>query len=385
MLPIISYAIYNLSKWCFFSMLPVLITQKFSAGGPLVTSLVFKVLPRVLFAPLIAKVMLKKGAKDIAAIAILCYAPIYIMLLYIDSPTLFQAFVLLSGILDAVITTAMLVLRSHIAATGKNITVNAVFSTIESGSKIIGPALAGIILWQSSLLHSSYMMALSSILAAVLLFKCSIYPPKSSLASPISYQSFLDLFRNTPALRALFVPGLGYALLLGSLSPFLYWANIEIFHKPQEKWTLLLTFHSVGAVLGGMIAPKTLNFIKKRVSLITVYPWLVLARTLSFLPLIALHRWESALIVLSLAGLPEMLEVICFFTLLQRYLPAHREELFYAFSMPIFYVFTGLGTLLGGVYTQHLVGLRAFWLLISTLCFTLVMPFLVRIKTIKKP
>lgn len=306
------------------------------------------------------------------------------MLLYIDSPTLFQAFVFLSGILDAVITTAMLVLRSHIAATGKNITVNAVFSTIESGSKIIGPALAGIILWQSSLLHSSYIMALSSILAAALLFKCSIYPPKPSLASPISYQSFLDLFRNTPALRALFIPGLGYALLLGALSPFLYWANIEIFHKTQDKWTLLLTFHSMGAVLGGIIAPKTLNFIKnKRVPLITVYPWLVLARTLIFLPLMALHRWESALIVLSLAGLPEMLEIICFFTLLQRYLPAHQEELFYAFSMPIFYVFTGLGTLLGGVYTQHLVSLRAFWLLISTLCLILVMPFLVRIKTIK--
>jgi hypothetical protein len=226
-------------------------------------------------------------------------------------------------------------------------------------------------------------MALFSVLAAILLFKCSAYPPKPSLSSPVSYKSFLNLFKKIPILWTLLIPSLGYALLLGALPLFLYWASTEIFQETQNQWTVLLTFHGMGAVLGGIIAPKALGFIEKKISLINVFPWLVLSRTLSFLPVIAVDRWESALIVLSVAGFPEMLEVVCFFTLLQRHLPSHQEELFYAFSMPIFYVCTVLGTLLGEAYTQHLVSLRAFWLLISTLCLILTIPFLVRIKAIK--
>ena len=257
------------------------------------------------------------------------------------------------------------------------------FTTIETASKIIGPALVGIILWKLSILHGSYIMALSSIIAAVLLFKCSKYSTKPLPSSSISYGSFFSLFRKIPILWILFIPGLGYALLLGALPLFLYWANTEILQETQNQWTVLLTFHGMGAVLGGIIAPKTLGFIEKKISLITVYPWLVLARILSFLPLIVVHRWESALIVLAVAGLPEMLEVICFFSLLQRHLPSRQEELFYAFAMPIFYICTVLGTLLGGVYTQHLISLRVFWLLISLLCLMLTMPFLVRVKAIK--
>ena len=382
MFPAIPYAIYSLARWCFLSMLPIIVTQKFSAGGPLVASLTFKILPRVLFAPLIAKMILKRGAKDVAASAILCCAPIYILLFYIEPPVLFQSMVLLSGILEAIITTAMLVLRSQIAAMGENITTNAVFTTIERSSAVIGPALAGILLWKLSTLHSSYLMAAASLIAGILLF-LSPYVKKTSLAPSISYKSFFNLFKETPILWTLWIPGLGYAFLLGALPLFLYWANTEIFQEAQNRWTVLLTFHCLGAVLGGITASKILSFVQRKISLIKVYPWLVLLRILSFFSLIAVHRWGSALVVLAVAGLPEMLEVICFFTLLQRYLPAHQEELFYALSMPIFYMCILLGTLLGGAYTQHLISLHAFWLLISILCLILAIPFLVPKKAIK--
>lgn len=358
-------------------MLPVLVTQKFSAGSPLVVSFAFKILPRVLLAPLIAKMILKKGAKDIAALSILFCAPIYMLFCYVDSAVLFQSVVLLSGIFDAIIITAMLVLRSQISALGAGVTINAVFTTIERSSAVIGPALAGALLWRLSILYSSYLIALASLLAAFLLF-LSPFVKKASTSPSISYKSFLNLFKEMPILWTLWVPGLGYAFLLGALPLFLYWANTEIFHEVQNQWTMLLTFHGLGAVLGGLMAPKLLALIQKNIPLIKAYPWLVLLRALGFLSLIAVDKWQSALVVLIVVGVPEMLEVVAFFTLLQKHLPAHQEELFYAFSMPIFYICTVLGTLLGGIYTQHLISLHTFWLLISGLCLVLVIPFLLR-------
>ena len=92
-------------------------------------------------------------------------------------------------------------------------------------------------------------------------------------------------------------------------------------------------------------------------------------------------QWEFFLVALVIAGLPEMLAGVCFFTLMQRHLPPHQAEIFYSLSAPIFYGCIILGTLLGGLYTQNLIGLGEFWLLISMLCLGTALPFLPRIRT----
>lgn len=362
----------------------MLVAQKFSVESSLVIALALQLLPRVVFAPLIAKVMLKKGAKNVAGIAILGCAIVHVILLYVDSHMLFQFLMLLSGLLDTAIIAAMLVMRSQIATAGRNTTINAIFSTTERVSKIIGSALAGVLLWKLPILHGVYVVALSFVVASILLFKSPIRPKRASLVQQISYQAFLRLFKEQPILWALVVPGLSYALLLGTLPLFLYWANTEILHKPESQWTLLLTFHGVGAVLGGVLSSKVLYLIQKKTSLVRAYPWIVLVRALCFLSLISVCRWELALMVLVVVGLPEMLEIVCFFTLLQKYLPSHQEELFYAFMMPMFYACTVLGSVLGGMYTQHLISLREFWLLTSTLCLITILPFLPYIKATKR-
>lgn len=383
MMAIVAYAIHTLSRWAFLSMLPILVMQRFSSGSALIFALALEVLPRVFLAPLIARTMLKKGAKNVASIAIICCAPIYITLLHIGNHVLLQALMLLLGIFDAAIVAAVLVVRSQIAPAGKNITINALFATTERASKMIGPVLAGIFLRKLSLLHSTYIMAICSAIASVLLFISPIRRKHAFTSQQVSYKAFWSLFRKTPILWSLFIPTLGYALALGAISLFLYWANIEIFQKSEELWTVLLTFRGLGAVLGGLIASKLLLFIQKRISLLKAWPWIGLMRALCFVPLASTSRWEYFLVALVIAGLQEMLAGVCFFTLLQRYLPPHQEELFYALSTSVFYGCTILGTLMGGIYTQHLVGLREFWLLISTLCLSAALPFLPRIKITK--
>ena len=66
------------------------------------------------------------------------------------------------GTLDAIIITAMLVLRSQMAAIGGNITINAVFTTVERSSAVIGPALAGLFLWELSNTDHSFFGAYKS-------------------------------------------------------------------------------------------------------------------------------------------------------------------------------------------------------------------------------
>ncbi len=383
MLAIVAYAIHTLSRWAFLSMLPVVVMQKFSSGSTIVIALALELLPRVLFAPLIAKIMLRKGAKNVASIAIICCAPIYISLLHIDSHTFLQVLMLLLGFFDAAITAAALVIRSQVALAGKNITTNAIFATAERSSKMIGPALASIFLRKLSILHSTYIIVLFSVVASVLLFASPVQRKSTSISQsqPVSYCAFLSLFRKNPVLWSLFVPTLGYALILGAISLFLYWANTAIFQKPEDLWTILLTLRGAGAVIGGLLASKILHFTQKKTPLLKAWPWIGLTRALCFLPLALTTQWEFFLVALVIAGLPEMLAGVCFFTLMQRHLPPHQAEIFYSLSAPIFYGCIILGTLLGGLYTQNLIGLGEFWLLISMLCLGTALPFLPRIRT----
>ncbi len=383
---IIPYAVYSLGKWISLSALPSLIAQKFNSQATLVVSLGLHVLPQVICAPLIATTLLKKGPKTLLVTAILWLAVTQLTLPHIANHFAFQGLILFTGIIDTAIVASVSALRSQLIPEGENISANALFATVERSSRILGPALAVVILWKLSITQSFYATALLLIIASTMLSRANIRltTKPSNTLQKVEYSSFLRLFRSKPILWTIFIPGLGYAILLGTLNLFLFWSNTETFHNLESRWTLLLTAHGIGAMLGSIIAPKALCWINKRVPLLKTYVWMSLLRSLGFMALAGVAHFGLALAILVLVGLPELLEVVCFFTLLQKHLKAGEESVFYALSLPVFYGFVFLGTMMGGIYTKNLMSLSGFWALASGLPVLLILPFLLSNKRLNK-
>ncbi len=375
---IAAYAVYSLAKWISLSALPLLVAQKFNPGGTLVISLALKLLPQVILAPFLATMLLKKGPQVIAIVTILWLAVGQIILPHTHDYLLFQGIILLTGIMDTAIGASVLTWRSQLIPKGKDIAANAFFSVVERASKIIGPGLTTLILWKLSITQSFYALSLLLVVAAIILLITKRQPSikATPTSSKVNYLSFLKLFMHKPILWAIYIPGLGYAILLGTLNLFLFWSNTKTFHQAESQWTILLTAHGIGAMFGSIIAPKALSWIHKKMPLLQSYLWLSLLRSIGFISLAWISHFGLACTALVCIGLPEMLEVVCFFTLLQRYLQSGEEIIFYTFNMPIFGGFIFLGTLVGGIYTKSLISLQGFWVLSCVLSMFLIIPFL---------
>jgi hypothetical protein len=70
----------------------------------------------------------------------------------------------------------------------------------------------------------------------------------------------------------LFMPTLGYGVVLGSLNAFLLWSTTKTFHQPEDQWVLLLTAHSIGAIVGSVIDPRVIESVGK-MRILNLYLW----------------------------------------------------------------------------------------------------------------
>ncbi|OJW67882.1 MAG: hypothetical protein BGO68_04455 [Candidatus Amoebophilus sp. 36-38] len=383
---LVVHATYSLAKWISLSNLPLLVAQKFNDRDTLVLSLSLKLLPTIICAPLLANILSKIGFKKLTILGMLLLAIMQLGLIYTNHPIIFQGFILVTGIIDTVVTSCILVLRSQVIPSGKHIAGNASFSMVESIARIIGPALTAVMLWKLSLKQSFYGISTLLLLATIIL-ELSQIPFKKATSrhtTTIGYLSFLKLFHKKPILWAIYIPCLGYAILSGTRNLFLFWTNKEIFHNHEAKWTLLLTAHGLGTILGSILGTKFLHWIKKRISLLQAFLYLGLLRSIVFLILSWVPYFKLALAMMVVLGLPEILETICFFTLLQIYLEGDEVHVFYTFNIPVYYTFVVLGTLTGELYTTNLITLQNLWLLTSLLSLISIVPFLVKAKGLNK-
>lgn len=380
------HAIYSLARWISVSTLPLFVAQKFNDRDVLVLSMVLKLLPTVICTPLLANILPKLGFKKLAIIGMLLFAISQLGLPYASNQIVFQGFILLTGVIDTVIVACILALRSQVIPTGQNISANALFSMVESISRIVGPSLTIVILWRLSIIQSFYIIALL-LLIAIIILALTYLPFTKSLTShktTIHYTSFLKIFFKKPILWHIYIPSLGYALLVGTRNLFLFWANKEIFQNDESQWNLLLTMHGCGAIVGSIIGHKFLDWINRKISLVEAFLYLGLLRSIGYLALAWVSDFSAALGMLAAIGLPEILETICFFTLLQKYLEGDEKNVFYMLNIPIYYSFVILGTLSGRLYTTGVIPLQHLWILTSIVSAIVIIPFLLNAKKAHK-
>ena len=385
---LIVYTLYVLARWITLSTLPLYITQKFNSSNTLIISLSLKILPAVICAPLIANILPRIGFKKLATISLLFLGIIQMGVLYVGNPIIFQSFILLTGILDTIILAALLALRTSVIPAEKNISANTLFTMVDSVAKIVGPLLSIIMLWKLSFSKSFYILSAFLVVASIILLFINLPFRKKSVTqkSILDYSSFLQLFLKKPVLWSIYIPILGYALLAGSRNLFLFWYNKKVFLNTEVKWNLLLTAHGCGAILGSIIGIKIIHWLTKKITLLHTFLYLGLLRGVGFLLLSWITNFKSALILLVAVGIPETLEAICFFTLLQKYLTNSEEEnIFYTFNTSTYYAFFIAGTLMGRLYTMDIITLQNLWILITSLTIISILPFVIKNKNFELP
>jgi hypothetical protein len=380
------HATYSLARWISVSTLPLFVAQKFNSGDVLVISMSLRLLPTIICSPLVANILPRIGFKKLAIIAMIWLAITQLILPHTNNKALFEGLILLTGVIDTVIMASILALRSHVIPAGKNIPANALFSMVESVSRIVGPGLTIILLWKLSLTEGFYSIALLLLVATFFLI-CTNIPFTKSISAhtkTIRYSSFLKIFYRKPILWYVYIPSLSYAILVGTKNLFLFWSNKETFQNAEPQWNLLLTMHGCGAIIGSMLGRKFLGWINKKVSLVEVFLYLGLLRSVGYLALAWVSNFNIALGMLAAIGLPEILETICFFTLLQNYLEGDEKNVFYMLNIPIYYSFVILGTLSGRLYTTGIITLQNFWILTTIVSSIAIIPFLLNAKKANK-
>lgn len=363
-----AYALYSLVCWASVAALPLLVTQKFGSGSALVVSLALRMLPHVFFAPMISATLLKVGPKLTNSLGLLGLAIGTLLLPHIDHYPAFQGVNLGIGIVNMGIAASLMTFRSRVLPTGKNIAANAAFITIDRISQILAPILTGFLLSCAPIVYSFYIRALLLLCAALIIAtvqETSTATPKQ--ASPTiraSYAALLRLFSSTSLLWVIFLPALGYAILLGGMKPFLLWSTTKTFHRPEDEWILLLTAHGIGAMIGSLLAPRIIAWLRSHVNLLRIYLWARLCTLLWLIGLVGITRFAYAPAILAIAGALEVIGSVCFFTMIQTTLTNRQEAIFHSLSIPLFKLFIVLGTSCSWGYTAHWLGLKEFWLLI---------------------
>ena len=242
----------------------------------------------------------------------------------------------------------------------------------------MGPAAAGLLVRYMTVEQAIYIMSGLWMFSVLLLpYRLPAAAVQDNAGPAASYRGLIALFQRKPLLFLLFLPTLGYGVLLGGLSNFLLWRTVAL-GRPVDDFSFLLTMHGLGAAVGSLVAHHVVRRMTPKIPLLTLFTTVRSAKFLWLLLLLGVKTFPQALVVLCIGGIPEVVGSVCFFTLIQRTLTTAEEAIFHSFSLPIFQGFVLIGTLLGGLYTAHWVTLPTYWWLVIGVAWGLAtLPFAV--------
>lgn len=378
---IVGYGLYSLAAAGSMVALPLLVTQRFGMGNELITSLLLRLLPRVVCAPLLGAIVVQRGGKFTIIITTIGLTIGTVALPHVTHYRAFQGLNVCMSILHMSAITALLALRAHIIPPGKNFIANARFAMVERLANIAAPTLISVLLYFCSILYAFCVVGVFFLLTTLVVWTTKIHvstAPTNTTAPTMntSYIGLLGLLREKPVLWTMFLPALGFGLIEGAKYSCLLFSTVHIFHNAESQYTSLLTAYGLGALIGSWIAPTAIAWMGPQVSTSTIYLWISLLESIVMASLAWIPTFSGAIIMLGAAGIPEAIVSVCFFTTLQRNLAPQQEGLFYALTFPLFNTAIILGTACSRLYTTSWLGLRQFWLLIIGLNILTILPLL---------
>jgi predicted MFS family arabinose efflux permease len=367
----------NMASWCVTAALPVLIAQRFGAGMALVISLGLRVIPKVLLAPLAGGLLQRFGPARIASLAMLGQAALTVSLPWAPTLGAMQLVIAAIGTLDLFVMPGLLSLRGVVTPNGREMAGNTLYSVADRSAKIIGPALGGLVIGfgvtQAFLVFGCLTAAAS---LAVARLRRLTAPSHAVAERQGSVGAFFGILRDRQML-GLFIVALTYMVMLGGLRPFLFWANRDWFGASDTAWTGLLAAQGFGALIGALVSGSFATRLMKSVDAYTVTLLAGLAEGVLHLTLLGAGSAPVAMVLLALAGIPEILSTASWFTAAQTRLTPQQQAILFTFSAPIWDLAYAIGTFSGGLHAQGGLSLSGYWALVSLSSSLPLVPLLV--------
>ena len=330
----------GLGTWCVIATLPILVAERFGAGSELVISLGLRIAPRILLAPAAGVVLRRYGAARVAVAATTATGLLTALLPWCRDFIVLQAVILVIGVMDVCVNPALLALRTPVTPAGLEVAGNSLFFAADRVAKFAGPAIGGLAI------TAGFTAAYLGFAAALLLAAGTILTlPATSRtggAEPISGASmlavlrdFVAMLRNDTVLVALLLCAVPYMMTFGGMRPFLFWANTEWFGASDAAWTILLTAQGIGGIAGVLLSGMCSRALLRAMPVYELMLVASLLEGLSHVALLFATGTVSAVVLLILGGIPEMLGYATWFACIQERLRPDRQALFYSMQQPL--------------------------------------------------
>jgi Major Facilitator Superfamily len=368
----------NLGNWCVIATLPILVAQRYGAGMVLVLSLGLRIVPKVILAPLAGGLLRRFGAARLASTGMVSMAVLTALLPWCENLILLQVVIGTIGTLDLFIVPGLLSLRGPVTPAGREMAANTMCSVADRAAKVVGPALGGLAVtagFEPAFAGFALLIALSAIPVSRLSVPTQTKPTRTQTGS---LTTFLRMIRNDRQIAGLLVAAVTYMVMLGGLRPFLFWANRDWYGASDTAWTGLLVAQGAGALIGALASAL---FVSRLLRGMTAYTLTLLTGILEgafHLPLLFATTSIQAIVILALAGIPEIISTASWFTAMQARLAPAEQALFFTFAAPLWDLFFALGIASAGLHAEGILSLSSYWALVSLTATLPLIPLLLR-------
>ena len=360
----------NLGSWCVIATLPILVAQRYGAGMVLVLSLGLRIVPKVVLAPLAGGLLRRFGAARLASTAMVAMAVLTALLPWCENLILLQVVIGTIGTLDLFIVPGLLSLRGPVTPQGREMAGNTLCSVADRAAKVIGPALGGLAV-TAGLAPAFAGFALLIALSAIPVSRLSVpLEPLAPRTHAGSLASFVHMIRSDRQIAGLLIAAVAYMVMLGGLRPFLFWANRDWFGASDTAWTGLLVAQGAGALIGALASALFVSRLLRGMSAYTLTMVTGIMEGAIHLLLLFATTSSQAIVILALAGIPEIISTAAWFTAMQARLAPGQQALFFTFAAPLWDLFFALGIASAGLHAEGVLSLSGYWALVS-LCATL--------------
>ncbi len=187
---------------------------------------------------------------------------------------------------------------------------------------------------------------------------------------------FWRILRTDRQIVGLLVAAITYSVMLGGLRPFLFWANRDWFGASDTAWTGLLAAQGAGALIGAVASAV---FVPRLLRHMSAYTLTLLTGVLEgaiHLLLLLAHSSLQAVVILALAGIPEIISTAAWFTVIQARMSAERQGRFFTLIAPLWDLAFAVGLASAGLHAQGVLSLSAYWALVSLIATVPLVPLI---------
>jgi hypothetical protein len=373
----------NLGSWSMLAALPILVAERYGAGSALVLSLSWRILPKIVLAPVSGAMLRRFGPARIASAALVAEAALTAALPACDDFILLQCVIAGIGALDVFVMPGLLSLRGGVTPRGLELASNSLCSMADRIGKTAGPAIGGLAV-VAGFTPAFCGFAAAIALAAVPVARLPRPPPE---AVPHGWSvlrlpgEFWRMLRGDRVLIGLLVCAISYMVMIGGLRPCVLWGQREWFGAADAAWTGLMAAQGAGAVIGALAAGAFNRALLRRASAYTLSLVFGIVEGASHLLLLLCPAGPAgslvAMAILALAGIPEVLSTATWFTAMQQRLTPERQGLFFAFTAPLWDCAYAVGVMSAGLHAGAMLDLSPWWAMLSLTATLPILPLLV--------